>query len=171
MMLVAMMLAAASPTMTDAQLATQIHNINKMEIDVGKLGEKDCQSAQCKELARMIRTDHEQADKKVTGIVKPDESSLPQEITEQNKTDHANVDQLKKMKGAEFDKTFGQMMVQGHQDAIQMLKDNQSNIQNQQLKSFVAETLPKLQQHEDMARKVMNGQPAAQGRAPENTPR
>lgn len=169
MMLAALLLAAAP--MTDTQLATQIHNVNQLEIDVGKIGEKNCQSAQCKDLATMIKSDHQKADEKITGIVKPDDKSLPAEVKEQNKSDKSRADGLKDLKGAQFDKAFAQMMFEGHQGAIRLLQDNQDAIQNPQLKSFVADTLPALQKHEDLARQVMSGAPKAQGRAPEPTNR
>jgi len=70
---------------------------------------------------------------------------------------HENkMDQLQKMTGKDFDRAFAQMMVNGHREAIEMVKDARSTVQNAEVKSLLEQLLPTLQKHEDMANDILN---------------
>src|SRR5207249_11710064 len=102
-----------------------------------------------------------------------DKSVLVPDDTEKLQTVDNKVDQVKKMKGAEFDKSFGQVMANAHKDVIALLHDNRDVITSPDLKAFVDATIPKLDQHRDIGDRIARGQRAAmlnkgvQGRTPD----
>ena len=65
------------------------------------------------------------------------------------------MDQLQKMSGKDFDRGFAQMMVNGHREAIEMVKNARGDAKPE-LKSFFEKLLPVLQKHEDMANDILS---------------
>ena len=160
--------------MTDARIASILHKVNKSEIDAGKLAEKNGISQDVKDYGRMLIKDHQMADEKLASIAKKaniDLDKLNGPDKEMLETNERKMDQVKKMKGAEFDRAFGVAMADGHEGVLKMLSDHGKDIKTAELKQFVDDTTPTLQHHKEMAEKIGNKSPAAQGRAPEAQPR
>ena len=65
------------------------------------------------------------------------------------------MDQLQKMSGKDFDRAFAQMMVNGHREAIEMVKTARADAKPE-MKAFLDKLLPVLQKHEDMANAILN---------------
>ena len=61
--------------------------------------------------------------------------------------EHADLQQLSTLRGAAFDSTFANAMVEGHNKAIGMLEQAQGQVQHDELRSLIASTLPTLRQH------------------------
>jgi putative membrane protein len=57
-------------------------------------------------------------------------------------------------KGAEFDRAYIESMVQGHQAALQQLRQFDSGTRNQDLKNLVQNVTPKVQEHLDLAQEI-----------------
>ena len=64
------------------------------------------------------------------------------------------MQRLGTLKGAQFDAEFANLMAQGHDKAIKMLEQSQSNVQNSQLRAFIASTLPTLRTHLQVAQSL-----------------
>ena len=82
--------------------------------------------------------------------MKSDARHLEKQQVMQNK-----MDQLQKMSGKDFDRGFAQMMVNGHREAIEMVKDARGDAKPE-LKSFLERLLPVLQKHQDMANDILS---------------
>src|SRR5678810_685468 len=92
--------------MTDARIASILHKVNKAEIDAGKLAEKHGQSADVKDFGRMLVKDHTDADAKLTSLCKTskiDLDTLNGPDKDMLKVNDEKMDQVKKMKGGDFD--------------------------------------------------------------------
>jgi putative membrane protein len=142
--------------MTDARLVTLLQHVNKDEIAAGKLAEKRGKSAAIRNFGKTLIADHTKSEKEVAQAAKkakisPSDSALTTKDKEQAKVDKNKMDQLKTLNGAEFDKTFAQVMSNDHQHMISMLKDGKGDLKSDDLKTLVDNTLPVLQQHKDMA--------------------
>jgi predicted outer membrane protein len=62
------------------------------------------------------------------------------------------VDKLKTLTGKEFDNTFLPAMVQGHAEAISMLKDAEGKLpEHSPVRMLISKLLPILQQHQQLA--------------------
>ena len=57
------------------------------------------------------------------------------------------------MGGAEFDRTFAQVLMQDHEHMISMLRDHKDDLQSPELKTLVDNTIPVLRQHKDLAKR------------------
>jgi putative membrane protein len=64
------------------------------------------------------------------------------------------LDQLRNDNGADFDKTYDQMQLNGHKEAIALFESYARNGDNAALKSWAATTLPHLQEHLALAEKL-----------------
>src|SRR5512140_1364645 len=92
------------------------------------------------------------------------------------KVDRNKMDQVKHMSGAEFDHAFGQVMTQGHEHVLSMVRGARDQLESQDLKQFADRTIPVLERHRDMAEDAMRRASEAsagknQGRAPANLER
>jgi predicted outer membrane protein len=71
------------------------------------------------------------------------------EMQEQQK-----LQRLSNLRGKEFDTEFANLMAQGHDKAIKMLEQAQSRVQKQELRTFIAQTLPTLRVHLQVAQSL-----------------
>ncbi|WP_191486469.1 DUF4142 domain-containing protein [Pseudomonas sp. FEN] len=61
---------------------------------------------------------------------------------------------LQVQEGESFDIAYVANQIKAHEDAIQLFKDEAESSESPELKAFAIQTLPKLQMHLDMARKL-----------------
>jgi putative membrane protein len=167
--------SSSDPKMTDTRLVALLHHVDQEEISAGKLAQKMGKSSDVQAYGQKLITDHTKADKDLMAAAKkagitPSKDALTMKDKEEAKVDMNKMDQLKQMSGAEFDRTFAQVMSQDHDHVISMLRDHKNDVQSPELKQLVTDLMPILQSHKDMADKVMRsvGQSgsAAQGRSP-----
>jgi len=64
------------------------------------------------------------------------------------------IEELRGLKGAEFDRVFAQNMVKGHQKLIAAVQKAQTQVKNEQIRQLLNEMLPTLQMHERTARQL-----------------
>jgi len=152
--------------MDEGRIAAFLHQVNQEEIDAGKLAQRQGTSQDLRDYGRMLTDDHQQADKALMDAAKKDHLNLDKSVLnadDQQKlaNNKTKMDQVKAMKGAEFDKSFAQTMANGHKDVIGMLRDNRDNIKSAELKKFVDATIPKLETHRDVADRISRGERAA----------
>lgn len=122
----------------------------QMEVQMGQLGQTQSQNQEVKTLAAAIVRDHTQANQKLQQIAS---SKNINAIHADDQAKHQkHMDKLKSASGAEFDKEFVKMALQHHKKGIAEFERAQNQITDQELKSFISETLPKLRQHQQMAR-------------------
>lgn len=69
-------------------------------------------------------------------------------------------ERLSALEGAAFDRAYTSEMVKEHEKDIQMYEKAQAQLQNEQLKAYATETLPRLEAHLDHARTAQKGAPS-----------
>ena len=159
----------------ELQIVAHVHNVNQLEIDLGKLAEKHALSAAVKDYGKMLVNDHQQNDKDLNALVKKHDQKIPKEtLSDADKTDKKDMDaavkRLKGMKGADFDREFINMMVQGHEKELVRADSAVAMIQASDLKTFVNDMKPVLQRHADQARDLQKGNPQASIETPQMEP-
>ena len=78
--------------------------------------------------------------------------------------EHAQVmERLGTLHGAAFDAEFANAMVQGHEKAIAMLERVQPQLQHDELRTFITNTLPTLRQHLQIAQSLGGTSATASG--------
>jgi putative membrane protein len=169
--------SAADEKMSDARLIAVLHHVNQDEIAAGKLAQQKGQSAEIKQYGRQLIDDHTKSDADVKAAAKKagismSESALTKHDKEMMRVDKNKMDQLKKLSGAEFDRTFAQVLAKDHDHMISMLRDHKDDLKSADLKQLVDNTLPVLERHKDMAEKAERnfqakaGTGTTQGRSP-----
>jgi predicted outer membrane protein len=157
--------------MTDAELASMIHQINQHEIEMAALAKEKATSAQVKALAKQIGSDHEKADKALTMLAgkkgwdlttptalgttgKPDDTHATNAANAPSHGDmHENhaekmTEHLKTMTGADFDRHFLIMMQKGHNDTIMMLTAQAFGQSiDKELRAEIKKSMPALEKH------------------------
>src|SRR3989442_4297163 len=146
--------------LTDDQVLRKLHHVNQEEIQAGQLAQQKGTTRDVKDYGATLVRDHTKGDQDVKTLaskmsvdleaMKSDARHLEKQQVMQNK-----MDQLQKMSGKDFDRGFAQMMVNGHREAIEMVKDARGDAKPE-MKSFLEKLLPVLQKHEDMANDILN---------------
>ncbi len=109
---------AAGPN--DAQIAAIVATANQVDIDAGKLAEKTTRSAEVKQFAQLMITDHSSVNKSATELVTKlhvtPESNPTSESLKQG--GEQNLTALRRLTGAAFDKAYVDHEVVYHQAVL-----------------------------------------------------
>ena len=147
-------------TADELQVLAHYHAVNLMEIDLGKVAKKQAGSQAVKAYGEMLIKDHSEGDAKMKAFAKKMGQMIPAEklATDAEKADKADtkkqVAELKKLKGADFDRAYLQMMVAGHEKELAMIDSKMSMVQNTELTDMLRAKKDVLQHHADAAREL-----------------
>jgi len=117
--------------------------INLGEIQMGQLAQKNGSTAGVREFGAMLVRDHTASNQDAVALAKKHNFTAPNAPSDE---DQKMYQDLTAKKGAEFNKTFVQDMVDGHQKAVKLFTD-ESGSASGDVKSFADKTIPKLKQH------------------------
>jgi putative membrane protein len=133
---------------SDQNFLKQAAEGNLAEVQLGQLGQQKGTAPEVKQLAQTLATDHQQNQQKLQSLAQKEGVTLP---TAPLPKDKAATDRLSKLSGAVFDKAFAHHAVMEHEKDIAQFKHEESMTKNSDVKSYAGETLPKLQQHLQLA--------------------
>jgi putative membrane protein len=129
--------------------------VNQKEIALADVAESKSQNSTVKELAHMMRTDHQQNYAQVQALAQAHGVTLEAAPDWMNQRE---IDHLQKVKDADFDQDYTKMMLKGHVKTIKLFEKASADIQEQDVKQYALNTLPALRLHlrhsEDAARAV-----------------
>ena len=143
------------------------------EVQAGQVAAQKATSAEVKQLAQHIVTDHTQANEKLKSIAQAKGVDVPAALDAKHQK---KLDQLNKLSGAEFDREYAKMMVSDHKEDIKKFQKEAQSGGDPDLKQFASSTLPALNQHLSMAEtgthaSSSNGKETAGGQsAPQSNP-
>jgi putative membrane protein len=149
-------------TTAELQVLAHYHAVNLLEIDLGKTAMKKGSTQAVKSYGEMLVKDHGDSDKKMKDLAKATKQIIPAEkaATDAEKQEKADqkkqVAALKKMKGADFDRQYLQMMVDGHDKELAKIDTKIGEVQNSELADMLRAKKPVLQHHADQARELQN---------------
>ena len=147
-------------TANELQVLAHYHAVNLMEIDLGKAAKLKGASQAVKSYGEMLVKDHTDSDKKMLALAKATKQTIPAhkpatDAEKQEKADQKKqVAALKRLKGAEFDKMYLQMMVDGHDKELAKIDTKIAEVQNAELADMLRAKKPVLQHHADQAREL-----------------
>ena len=139
----------------DAQIAHIVVTANQVDIDAGRLAEKQGSSADVKAFGKQMVTDHTGVNKQAGDLakklgVKPEDNPTSQSL---KKGGDENVAKLKKLKGKEFDKAYVDNEVAYHQAVLDALdKTLVPSAQNAELKALMVKVRPAFVAHLEHAK-------------------
>lgn len=122
-----------------------------MEVMLGDLAKTNGSSASVKSLGAMMAKDHGMANEELKSWAATAGYTLPTSLDAEKQK---MVDDMKALKGADFDKMYASAMVTDHQKDIAEFKKQASSGMDASLKGFAGKTLPTLEHHLMEAEKV-----------------
>ena len=125
---------------------------SKREVQLGQLAEKNASSADVKQFAAMMVQDHTRAGNKLAEVAQRENVEM------ERKSDDArdDVEKLSKLSGRDFDKEYIDLMVKDHKDAVDSLQDQAQNADNASVKTWAAESLPRVKHHLEQAQQLQS---------------
>jgi putative membrane protein len=142
---------ATAPSKQDTMFVAKASAGGMTEIQASQLADSHTQSTAIKSFASTMVTDHTKAGDMLSSIAQKDgftPSVAPMPMQQKD------LSQLGKLNGAAFDKAYTAMMLKDHRETIALFKKESMAGKNDDLKSFASQTLPTLQQHMTMAKKL-----------------
>jgi len=147
----------------EVKIVAHLHHVNQMEVTMGK-DAKARGTAAVKRYGEMLIKDHSTADKELTALAKkkglakiPAATPATEEEKTEMKTQHDAMMGLKKLKGADFDREYLRMMVEGHDKELAKSDVFIATAQDMDLKTALEARKTSLQRHADAARELQKG--------------
>jgi len=132
----------------DAEFAVTAADDGMFEVQAAALANTNASSPRVKELAKMMMTDHAKANEELKGVAAKKNITLPAKLSDKKQE---KFDKLTKLKGAEFDKEYSDMMVSAHKDAIDLFQKEADKGGDGELKAWAAGKVATLKHHLQMA--------------------
>jgi putative membrane protein len=149
--------AASAQGINDAQIASIVVTANQVDIDAGNFAKSRAANAQVKQFAQQMVTDHTGVNKQAIALatklkVTPEDNPTSQSLKSGGDT---NINKLKTLKGAEFDKAYIDHEVDYHQAVLDAVdKTLIPGAKNEELKALLVKTRPAFVAHLEHAKHV-----------------
>ena len=154
---------AGSLSADEVKIVAHLHHVNVMEVDMGKQA-KAKGTAAVKRYGEMLIKDHSTADKELTALAKKKGvAKIPADVpaTETEKQEmKKNMEAmagLKKLKGADFDREYLRMMVEGHEKELAKSDVFIASATDGDLKTLIEARKTSLTRHADAAKELQKG--------------
>ena len=125
------------------------------EVKMGELAVKKASNKKVKEFGAMMVKDHTQANDELKALAAKKGWALPTALVEEHQK---HLDELGKKTGAEFDKEYVDMMVDGHDKVIKMFENAGEDSKDVDLKAWIGKTLPTLHKHSEEIKAIKETQ-------------
>lgn len=147
---------AAKASISAQKFVTKAAQSDMFEIQSSKLvNQSDVQDTSTKNFAQKMIEDHTATTQQLKQLVssKKVDATLPKSMSKSQK---AMLDKLKRLSGKALVRQYRQDQIPAHQKAVDLFQSYSKSGDNQALKSWANDTLPKLQQHLQMAQQLPN---------------
>ena len=137
---------AAMSEVSTPQFVKTVAVSDMFEIQSSRLAAEKSKNANVQEFAAMMIKDHTKTSNELKSLMKPAnaQKALPSQLDEKHTQ---MLSQLKSASGANFDRSYKQMQVQAHEDAVNLFQSYSQQGDNAELRAWAGKTLPALQQH------------------------
>ena len=116
------------------------------EIQSGQLAAEKAQNGDVKSFGQEMVDDHSKTSADLKELIKDEDIKveLPAKLDDEHQ---AKLDKLNGLSGTQFDKTYVQMQVKAHEKAVSLFQAYAAAGENDDLKDWAEDTLPKLKEH------------------------
>jgi putative membrane protein len=121
------------------------------EVQLSQMVETHGLDPDVKNLALSLVSAHTAINEKIAVIAATANFVLPTAV---NAGHQKELQDISKKTGSDFDRKYIDMIISGHEKSIDSYKDAYKNLPESDTKTFAAETLPKIENHLAMAKKV-----------------
>ncbi|HUQ04118.1 MAG TPA: DUF4142 domain-containing protein [Kofleriaceae bacterium] len=149
--------------LSDGDLSTlqHHHDVNQMEIEMGKLAQQRG-GPEVKKYAAQLVKDHQAADKTAINLAKARAVTLSSHATPMSDIEAAEhekqmqtMDRLKSLEGSNFDREYLTAMVDGHSAELGYLTVAIADASDTKLKAHLEKVRPTIEKHADQARDLL----------------
>ncbi|GAB3827529.1 DUF4142 domain-containing protein [Hymenobacter jeollabukensis] len=134
----------------DSEFLTKAASGGMLEVELGKLVSQKGVSAEAKQFAQHMVTDHTKANEELKAIAARKNITLPDGLAD----DHKDVyDDVADEKGLDMDKKYLKEMQKDHEEDVKEFTEASVKASDPDIKAFATKTLPTLKMHLDMVNK------------------
>jgi putative membrane protein len=138
-------------TAMEKQFVTKAAQGDRAEVQLGQMALQKSNNSEIKQFAQKMIDDHGQNQQQVDSLASKLSITAPGDVAPDQKQ---QADRLQNLTGSQFDQAYAKIMVQDHRKDVNEFKRAQQSAKNPEIKQYVDQTLPVLQQHLQMAEKL-----------------
>ena len=133
----------------DSEFLVDQAEINLAEIELGKLAQQKSTNPEVKKFGKMLVDEHTKAASEVSALAKDKNFTLPTSLTEDGQEEYKK---LNEKTGLDFDKKFVDMMIDGHEKAIDKLQKASKDATDSDVKLWASNNIAGLTAHLEHAK-------------------
>lgn len=133
----------------DSEFLVDQAEINLAEIELGKLAQQKGTNAEVKKFGKMLVDEHTKSASEVSALAKAKNFTLPTSVTEDGQEEYKK---LNEKSGLDFDKKFVDMMIDGHEKAIDKLQKASKDATDNDVKLWASNNIAPLTAHLEHAK-------------------
>lgn len=127
----------------DKQFIQDAAKDGMMEVEMGKMGQKQAKNAEVKKFASRMVTDHSKANNQLKALAKKKGVTLDEAAHKMDKMDDAT-----------FDKDYMDQMVKDHEKDVKEFEEIAKEGSDADVKAWANRTLPTLKKHLELAKQI-----------------
>ena len=143
--------SASSVNSADQQFIRRAAVGNLEEVELGKLAVQKSLSNDVKKFAQQMIDDHSKASDHLKQLAAKKGIRLPSNA---NASSRATANRLNKMSGDQFDNAYMAQMLKDHKQDVEDFRKESKTTQDRDIRGFVTETLPILEDHPKKAETI-----------------
>lgn len=133
----------------DAEFLMEAAEMQMEAISLGKLAQQKGNSSHVKDLGKMMESDHSKSMTELEALAQSKSIAIPTSATEDSQDAY---EKLEDETGNDFGKKYSEMMVEHHEDAIELYEKAASDSENPEIRTWASEQLPGLRTHLEEAK-------------------
>lgn len=139
------------------------------EVELSRAAMEKTKDQKIRQLAQRIIEDHTTMGNELKTLATQMGATVPTEMPESVKQ---RKEELQKLSGKKLDEKYVDMMVDDHEKAVDLFREQSENDEDPKLQTFASTNLPTLQEHLDHAKAIDEGKPipGPQARGPKAKP-
>lgn len=133
----------------DAEFLMKAAEMQLEKISLGKLAQQKGNTVEVKEFGKMMEADHNTSLTEIKTLAQSKSISIPTTVTENSKN---HYDDLNKKTENDFGKSYSKMMVDQHQDAIDLYENAIEDTEDPEIRAWATTQLTSLRTHLERAK-------------------
>lgn len=139
----------STPMQNDAEFVTEVAAANMAEVNLHKSALAHAASKDVKDNAKHMLADHKKMGDGLAAYAKANNITLPGDADNDKKADLA---EMEKKTGKDYDKAYADHVEDAHDKLIKKFENNDGKRTDAALNKWIADNLPTLRTHHDMAK-------------------
>lgn len=148
-----------APAFSDDQLLGTLHRINRMQIEAGRMAEKNAAARAVKRYGKTLVREHGRADRDLASYARKTgvdlDAALPAGMNTELTAARTKLNNLQTLHGSVFDQDFANLMVRDHQRAIALVRQGRAQVNDPRLKSMLSQMETELRAHKQTAASLL----------------